>query len=337
MLGVLRALQNAEHEVQVATHADFHPVLIDLGFEVLDSGLSEKDLLTERLRLWPDTAHEPPMHWAGRMFAEIAGPRMAADLDSLTTSARPDLVLFEEGEHGGPAFATTHGIACVRHGWGSPPALLPPVPATVLGHIDPCPPSLNPNAWIGPTRWPVRSSPPRIAQTSQRVDAWLAGRTRPVAYVSFGTVPLYAPPPRLLRRVIDSLLDAGLDVITTSRQPSPCLEDRVHETPFVDLTDVLPACTLVVCHGGAGTVLAALAHGLPLIVSPRGAPSQKRMADAVAARGVAVILDNETADVIDLIDAARNTERRMHARDVANEIASAPHPAEIAELLAEPL
>src|SRR5207248_8158976 len=40
--------------------------------------------------------------------------------------------------------------------------------------------------------------------------------------------------------------------------------DRVER--FVSLPDVLPVCALVVCHRGAGTTLAALAHAVPVVV-----------------------------------------------------------------------
>ena len=40
---------------------------------------------------------------------------------------------------------------------------------------------------------------------------------------------------------------------------------------FLPLAHLLPRCDLVVCHGGSGTTLAALAHGLPLVIVAMGA------------------------------------------------------------------
>ena len=32
----------------------------------------------------------------------------------------------------------------------------------------------------------------------------------------------------------------------------------------------MPECSIVICHGGLGTVLRALAHGIPLLMAPLG-------------------------------------------------------------------
>ena len=39
---------------------------------------------------------------------------------------------------------------------------------------------------------------------------------------------------------------------------------------FADHDRLLPECALVVCHGGLGTVLRALAHGVPMLILPLG-------------------------------------------------------------------
>lgn len=49
------------------------------------------------------------------------------------------------------------------------------------------------------------------------------------------------------------------------------LPDNVRVETFVPQAEVLPHCAAVVCHGGSGTVLAALAHGIPLVCVPQGA------------------------------------------------------------------
>jgi UDP:flavonoid glycosyltransferase YjiC (YdhE family) len=52
---------------------------------------------------------------------------------------------------------------------------------------------------------------------------------------------------------------------------------------------LMPECSLVVCHGGLGTVLRALAHGIPLLVLPLGR-DQAVNAGRVAALGAAISL-----------------------------------------------
>ena len=62
---------------------------------------------------------------------------------------------------------------------------------------------------------------------------------------------------------------------------------------------LLPRCRAVVCHAGAGTTLAALSHGVPLVVVPQGA-DQFVIAELCVATGVAVRLlpDEVDADAI---------------------------------------
>ncbi|OYV58664.1 MAG: hypothetical protein B7Z69_09090 [Actinobacteria bacterium 21-73-9] len=60
-------------------------------------------------------------------------------------------------------------------------------------------------------------------------------------------------------RVLATTGDADLAVRATR---------SVHVEPFVEQDRVLAEADVVVCHGGAGTVAGALAHGVPLVVAP---------------------------------------------------------------------
>ena len=61
------------------------------------------------------------------------------------------------------------------------------------------------------------------------------------------------------------LLTVGrvLDIAQLGVPPSNVRIER-----WVDQADVMADAVLVVCHGGAGTTLAALAAGVPLVVFP---------------------------------------------------------------------
>jgi UDP:flavonoid glycosyltransferase YjiC (YdhE family) len=324
---MVRALHAAGHQVTVATHPSCHAALAALGIPAAPAGLGEAELLAERLRRWPWTATEPPAGWAPRMFTEIAAPAMAADLHRICAGWTPDLVLAEEGEHGGARFAADRHRPFVSHGWGSP---LSAVPADdrAIAHVDPCPRSLNTPEWTGPPRWPVRLATPRLVPADPDTLAWISRRRRPLAYVGFGTVPLYRAAPEVVGRVLDALLASGVDVLCTDPPHRTVPGDRIRVERFVSLPDVLPACALVVCHGGAGTTLAALAHAVPVVVLPRGAPSQRRMAHACAARGVGAVLDDD-ADVRSVINAVLTGDHATHAAALAREIAAAPDPARV--------
>jgi UDP:flavonoid glycosyltransferase YjiC (YdhE family) len=341
MLGVVRAVQRAGHEVLVATHAEFHPALASLELPGFEAGLSEQDLLAERLRRWPETADMPPREFAQRMFTDIAAPEMATDLASLVDRGWPDLILSEEGEYGGRLIGPRAGVPVVTHGWGSPPTAAPPASA-VVPHIDPCPPSLSGHGRVS-SGWRLRYEVPRLVAPSAETTSWVNDRRRPLAYVGFGTVPLYRDHADV-PQVLAALNATGFDTVCTVPDPTePALcaaagPDTRFEK-FVSLPDLLPRCAVVVSHGGAGTTLAALAHGLPLLVLPQGAPSQQRMANACAARGAARCL--EAGDITAprlrqqlaaLLDDPRH---RAAAKEVADELAAAPAADTIVELLTD--
>jgi UDP:flavonoid glycosyltransferase YjiC (YdhE family) len=60
--------------------------------------------------------------------------------------------------------------------------------------------------------------------------------------------------------------------------------------PFADHDEVMPSCTAVVTHGGLGTVLHALAHGVPMLLLPLGR-DQHANAARVASLGAGIVLD----------------------------------------------
>ncbi len=65
--------------------------------------------------------------------------------------------------------------------------------------------------------------------------------------------------------------------------------DAVEVLPFGDHDRLLPECALVVSHGGLGTVLRTLAHGVPLLILPLGR-DQAFNASRVEALGAGIAL-----------------------------------------------
>jgi MGT family glycosyltransferase len=111
-----------------------------------------------------------------------------------------------------------------------------------------------------------------------------------LVYVTFGTVAashgLFAS---LYAAVIDCLAGAPVRVLLTvgeAADPAALgpLPPGVHVERFVPQQQVLAAATAMVTHGGSGSVLGALAAGLPLVVLPLFA-DQPYNAARVAALG----------------------------------------------------
>ena len=114
-------------------------------------------------------------------------------------------------------------------------------------------------------------------------------------------------------------------------QPSHVRVER-----YVPQSLVLPHCDVVVSHAGSGTVLGALALGLPQLCLPQGA-DQFLNAAAMASSGAGISLrpDEATepavrAAIARLVDdrSFRETARRLGAT-----IEAMPSPDEVAELL----
>jgi UDP:flavonoid glycosyltransferase YjiC (YdhE family) len=88
---------------------------------------------------------------------------------------------------------------------------------------------------------------------------------------------------------------------------------------------VLPHAAAVVCHGGSGTVLGALAAGVPMVVVPFGA-DQPHNAQRIAAMGAGLAMPGATAVTLRTAIERVLAEAAFHdsARRLAGEIASLP-------------
>jgi MGT family glycosyltransferase len=115
---------------------------------------------------------------------------------------------------------------------------------------------------------------------------------RPLVVAGLGTTPMDEGP--VLQRVLTALADAPVRVIATvgdHLDPDELTApDNVHLTRYVRHSAVLPWASAVVSHAGLGTVLAALAHGLPLVCLPLGR-EQPLNAAAVERVGAGLTLD----------------------------------------------
>ncbi len=141
-----------------------------------------------------------------------------------------------------------------------------------------------------------------------------------------------------LAAAVQACTAQGLRVLVTA--PDPQLreqlqridEDLVDARPFVHLGALLQSCKLAICHGGAGTVLAALSAGVPLLIVPRGSPSQLRMAAACEQAGVA---RQCRADAIGAgVEETLRDPSLTHAAQAARrQIADLPSPAAVAASL----
>ncbi len=206
--------------------------------------------------------------------------------------------------------------------------------------LSPFPPSFRDPAYPLPvTAHGLRPAMPGSDGSSP--PAWSSVRPgSPTAYFTLGTV-FNLESGDLLSRVLAILRDlplnlvvtVGPDIDPTDFGPQP---DHVSISRHIPQASVLPYCDLVISHGGSGSVIGALAHGLPSVLIPLGA-DQPMNADRCARLGVARVLDatdvspkNLRAAVSTVLD---DPALRRNAERLRDEITALPEVAAAISLL----
>lgn len=349
------ALVDQGHDVLVATAADLVDRVRSFGLDAAVAGPPAPEA-AERARADPEfAAGRQPWRIGAVMFARIMAPEKFPALCALAEEFSPDLVLHPPVDLAAPLLAATRALPSVTYGTGLflESDLIAAMAAWVAplwralgvqpddyaglyrgGYLDPVPTSLQPAP--GPALGRARSIRPHLPGSAHdRLPAWAAQvGSRPMIYVSLGTVPIFNKP-ETFAPILEALAGEDIEVVVTvghNNDPAALgnLPATVHVERWLSLAALLPRCDAVVCHGGAGTTLAALACGLPLVLLPRGA-DQFPTAAACQRVGAARMLtpDHLTAEAIrDSVHAVlTENSYRTAARRLQSEIGTMP-PAE---------
>ena len=312
MLPLMHAARAAGHEVVLATGDDVVPDVRRRGFATWTVGPTLGNVLANLARASAVPA-ESPEHQLRRDAVHLfAGPgvRRAQDLMPRATAWQPDVVVSEIAEPAGREVAAVTGALHVTHGFGThvpntsalAGVLLEYVSAElgtpnrlasfVTGiYLDPCPPGLQSTEFNGMDVRPVRPSAGQVAPGDRLPPQFRDLPERPVVYLTLGTV---VNDPELARSVLDAIQDLPISIaVTTGPGVDPSVlgprPANVAAASFVPQALVLPIASAVVSHTGSGTMLGALASGLPQVCLPRGA-DQFANADRVQAVGAGVRL-----------------------------------------------
>lgn len=334
------------------------------GFSWFRAGIELDELDARFFAYWEDERAEllpvPEQlpWWVSRRFAAGDAPDRVPDLLAVAQTWGPDLIVFEPCDFAGPLVAAAMGVPSIHvaHSrmlpvpcyeqsevfaaplWAAAGLDMPPLCGMYGGtYVDICPARLQPDFPPPASRvLPMRpASPPSPAPS----PAWLAALPdRPNIYVTFGTLDNELDRFRL---VLDALADVDCNVIATlgrENQPGdldPLPANAVVEQ-FIPQALLLPRMDLVVMHGGSGSMLAALAHGVPMVMLPDGAD---RFENAAACQklGVARVLMPDQVkpatlrrEVAALLG---DTAFRRRAQEMGDDIAAMPSPAEVAHIL----
>ncbi|MHA6763576.1 nucleotide disphospho-sugar-binding domain-containing protein [Streptacidiphilus sp. PAMC 29251] len=233
---------------------------------------------------------------------------MVDDLVELGSSWQPDLVVFEPTAFAGPLAAARLGVPAVRHLYGTdlmsvvggflPSALAPLAERLGLGGVDPfgtatvdpCPAGLQ--VPVGSRRLPMRYVPHNGPGVAPRRLPQRSGR--PLVCVTWGTTMSRLDSDLFLagdvaRAISDVDADVLLAVTGEQRALLGALPSRTQVAESVPLHLLLPHCDAVVAHGGAGSLLTAVSHGLPQLLLPR-LPDHVRHAGRIVEAGAGTVV-----------------------------------------------
>jgi UDP:flavonoid glycosyltransferase YjiC (YdhE family) len=275
---------------------------------------------------------------------------MVDGLVDLAREWRPDVVVFEPTALAGPVAAAAVKVPAVRQLYGTDlmlraRAVLPDALAELAdrhntGEFDPfgvCTVDPTPTTFQVPTdyrRLPMRYVPfngpgPRPAP--------LPAADRPRVCVTWGhTIAKLDPKRFLVPQVIEAVHELDVElVVAVSQRQRPLLgevPDGVRVVLDVPVDHLLGDCDLVIGHGGAGTVLTALYHGLPLLVIPQ-LPDHLGHSGRVLATGAGEVLarDEMTPDRLraEVIRLLADGPHREAAAKLRQEMRQQPAPSEI--------
>jgi UDP:flavonoid glycosyltransferase YjiC (YdhE family) len=350
LVPLARAFLDAGHEVRFATAHEGVGAVQKAGLAVEDvaPGLKvERVMLGAMLRrprmMRRELAGEGGTDGVGYLFAPL-NERMAEGTLALADDWRPDLVLHEGLAPVGALAAAHRSVPSVlvdallfdgrelfgavtrhldglarRHGLEVIPE---PADAVVTA-----PPSV-----VGGRRGrPMR----HVSAGRGDLPGWLTrAGARPVVLVSRSTVA-DPRPDRMMTRVVEAAAGADVDVVlvrpdrSVARRPLP---PNVTTTDWLPFADVLPHVAGIVHHGGAGTLMAALAAGVPQVVVP-GAGDRTVHARLVAARGAGLAVPQQEISTETLHRLVSDPALRQVSQEVAAEIAAMPLPGDLVESL----
>lgn len=352
LLPLAQAFRDRGDAVAFATSSSYAPHVEAAGLQLLPTGLDEKEVNArfEPARAEALTLPIPerrPFVFTQR-FALLEAPSRIDALREHVQAFQPDLILHESAELAAPVVAAQFGLPSMQHTFGrmiSWPAIemaavavapmweragvaLEPHAGMFRGAlIDICPPSLDserPPA--GTTVLPLRPVATSVPNHSGE---------RPLIYATLGTVVSSA---RTLDILLAGLADLDADVLlTTGWQNDPAALSTIPPNAtverFIPQAEVLPRCSLIVTHAGSGSMLGALAHGVPMLAVPHAADQFENAAASVAAGAARVVMPDDLSE-----DTVREAARallddrsyRDAARKVAAEIAAMPSAAEVA-------
>ncbi|MFC4587973.1 nucleotide disphospho-sugar-binding domain-containing protein [Sphaerisporangium corydalis] len=318
------ALRSHGHEVRVAvppahvqTVARSGQLPVPVGHDVDITELFKRDVQPLIGNPDPQVRKRRTLAAIG-IFAEVA-EAMSGEAVAFARSWSPDMVVYEPTAFTGPLIAGVLGVPAVRHLWGPDgtnagparggrievPALrrlaerygLSDIDSTGDYSVDPCPPSMQ--APVELERIPMRYVPYNGAASVPRDLLEPTGRTRVCVTWGVSTAALAGPEAFLAPRVVGALAELDAEIVVAVNAATRELigepGGNVRVVESVPLHLLLPTCSALVHQGGGGSMLTAVASGVPQLVIPQ-LPDQRFSAAQLAGTGAGRRLAGEDAE-----------------------------------------
>lgn len=320
-LGIARALTARGHSISFAGRPEMVPRVEAAGFRTI-----------ELTQAYAQLDAYPAAHPLRALACYLTAPSATAQVTSVVAAQAPDLVLidgmFPAALAAAPAFGRPCAVIChtffrrLHQEWRDQMARLLSL-RTAAGF--PTLPGLD-ALWGGCDRIivtslaeldtgssaapaPLRHVGPVLEDERRAVLAplpWPASDPTPLVLASFSTVPEQRRPGHF-QRSLDALADLPVHVVATlGGVVSPAdlhIPGNAVVLNYAAHGPIMARAALVVTHGGHGTAMRALSHGLPMILMPALAHDQPGVAAAVEEWGAGRALSPE-AEVAAIRDAA---------------------------------
>ncbi|GAA3749146.1 salmochelin biosynthesis C-glycosyltransferase IroB [Plantactinospora mayteni] len=347
LVPLAEALRDAGHEVLLATGGDGLAVRrTGLPVEDIAPGfrfdrIARRTMLRHPLIARAELAGRAGTRGVGLLFG-AANEQMVDGLVSLADRWQPDLVVHEPLAVAGALAAARRSVPAVLHENSlfdggelvrvTAARLVRAQQRSGIGSLRPSAAILTvaPPSVVGERAgWPLRGVP---ATGVGELPEWLREPGgRPRILVSRSTV---AGPGggALMSAVVRAAagVDADVVLVRPDRRVlrSGPLPGNVRTVDWIPINAALPHCAGVVHHGGAGSVLGALAAGVPQLVVP-GPGDRRHNAELVAARGAGLAVPERAITGAELARLVSDPALGSATDEVRREMAAMPAPAEL--------
>lgn len=325
LIPLIRAFESQGHEVLTVAPLSLAETL---NAEAINFRLSEEPPRPESDRLWalfptlarPEASQLVEREWFARLCLNAMLPTVQNAVDEWS----PDLIIRETCAYAAAVVADRLSLRHAQVGISTATAQASVLLELVTPELEELSIGLTRRIFESPylTKFPVSLDPSPYPTTIRYRDIekrdphplgnWWPGNDSPLVYLTFGTMATRTENGQeLLRGVLASIqvLDIRILVTTGSKTGPEHLDvaQNVHVESWVAQEDAFAEASIVICHGGSGTTMGALAAGVPLILLPLFA-DQPTNAALVQKAGAGIVVGDggESAD-----SNSKNVEKQM--------------------------